>query len=125
MKSGASLPHFEVTTIDGRTVTYSDIWQRRNLLLVVLPAEDPAAAAYAAMLRLRASDITAHGAECVITNEPVALLSPPALVVADRWGEVAVAMSASSVGELPGPEAVLDWLEHLQHKCPECEGEAR
>jgi hypothetical protein len=30
------VPHFEVTTVDGQHVRYDDIWQRRNLVLVVV-----------------------------------------------------------------------------------------
>jgi hypothetical protein len=38
------VPHFDVTTVDGRRVRYQEIWQRRNLvLLVVNPREREAA----------------------------------------------------------------------------------
>ena len=104
---------------------YTDIWQRTNLVLVLLPRDDPEAAKYAAALTSRASDLRAHAAEVVITNEAVASLSPPAVVVADRWGEAAVVATRASVSDLPRPDRILEWLEYVQHKCPECEGEAR
>jgi len=119
------VPHFEVITIDGQMVAYASIWQQKNLVLVVLPPDDPGADVYAASLSSRASDIAAHAAQCVITKEPVAELSPPAILIADRWGEVAIAVSGTRVTELPSVDEVFAWLEHIQHKCPECEGESR
>jgi hypothetical protein len=104
---------------------YTDIWQRSNLVLVLLPRDDPEAAKYAAALTSRASDLKAHAAEVVITNEAVASLSPPAVVIADRWGEAAVVVTGASLSDLPRPDHILEWLEYVQHKCPECEGEAR
>jgi hypothetical protein len=34
------VPHFDVMTIDGRRVRYDDIWQRRNLVLVLLTPQE-------------------------------------------------------------------------------------
>jgi hypothetical protein len=125
MEPGTAIPHFQISTVDGRTVMYTDIWQRTNLVLVLLPRDDPEAAKYAAALTSCASDLRAHAAEVVITNEAVASLSPPAVVVADRRGEAAVVATRASVSDLPRPDHILEWLEYVQHKCPECEGEAR
>ena len=119
------VPHFEVTTIDGRQAAYRNIWQIRNLVLAVLPANDPAAVEYAAMLSSHVSEISSHAAECVITYESVGPLSAPVLLIADRWGDVAIEVSATAVSELPPLAEILAWLEHVQHRCPECEGEAR
>jgi hypothetical protein len=44
----------------------------------------------------------------------------PGLVVADRWGEI-----VHVAREVPRVADVLDWLDHLEQRCPECEGEAR
>jgi hypothetical protein len=119
------VPHFDVTTIDGRRTAYKTIWQRGNLVLAVLPANDPAAAEYAGMLSLHASDIASHAAECVITHESVGSLTAPALLIADRWGDIAIEVAARAISELPPLAEILAWLEHVQHRCPECEGEAR
>jgi hypothetical protein len=42
LERGDQVPHFAVTMLHGTRTDYSEIWQRRNLLLVCLPAEAPA-----------------------------------------------------------------------------------
>jgi hypothetical protein len=37
---GDLIPHINVTTVDGGRFAYSDIWQRKNLVLVSLPHEE-------------------------------------------------------------------------------------
>jgi peroxiredoxin len=125
MERGSSIPHFEVNTTDGERLTYAAIWQRRNVVLALLPDEDPDRLKYAAAMSARAPDLAAQDAACVVTSDAVPPLSAPALVVADRWGEIAFLAERQHVAELPTVDEVLDWLEYLQHKCPECEGESR
>lgn len=121
-----SIPHFEVTLVDGAPFQYRSIWQRKNLLLVAVPArETQAAGQYIARVTDRMGEIAGQDAECVITRGVVPGVPPPAVVVADRWGEVHFAAKSDSVEGLPSPEELIEWLEYLQVKCPECEGESR
>jgi hypothetical protein len=49
----------------------------------------------------------------------------PGVVVADRWGEIVHVATTSQVDILTSPEDLLDWLDYLEKRCPECEGEAK
>ena len=52
-------------------------------------------------------------------------VSPPAVFVADQWGELFAVEGASDDHRFViQPEEVVDWLRFLAIKCPECEGEA-
>jgi hypothetical protein len=42
------------------------------------------------------------------------------VLIADRWGEVQVVHAGA-----PDVDDILAWLEYVQQRCPECEGEAR
>src|SRR5688572_11921911 len=50
---GDLLPHFEVTDLYGKRVDYSSIWQRKNLVLVMLSDTDPSSRSYADQLMAR------------------------------------------------------------------------
>src|SRR5688500_14657595 len=83
------VPHFDVTTVDGRRVRYQDIWQRRNLILAVVAPQDGAQARlYASHLRARQRDFEDAEAVIVVTSDDVPGLAPPRVIVADRWGEI-------------------------------------
>ena len=126
LQRGDLMPRFEVNTVEGAHVDYSTIWQRRNLVLVALPAlESGAAASYISQLKAREPDFTAAAAQCVITREPVPGIPSPGLVVADRWGEIVHAAHPPRVDDLASAEALLEWVTFLEQKCPECEGEAK
>jgi hypothetical protein len=112
------VPHFTVTGLDGRSIAYASIWQRRNLVLVVLPAagcDD-----YAAAIDASISELTAHETACVVTRDAVSGVPQPGVAIADRWGELFhVAAGLPAVAEL------VEWLRYAQMQCPECRGEAR
>ena len=123
---GDSVPHFELATVTGQPISYSAIWQRKNLILVTLADVDTdAAAEYVSQLRARLPEFKDRATECVITREAIAGIPAPGVVVADRWGEIVFSTTGERVGELPRPEELLDWIDYLQNRCPECEGEAR
>jgi hypothetical protein len=44
------------------------------------------------------------------------------VLFADRWGEV---VHVEATAELPAATALLEWLDYVERRCPECEGEAR
>ena len=120
------LPHFEVKTIDGGRVDYSTISQRKNLVLVGLAGlKEDDREAYARQFIERLPELRSFDAECVITSDSLPRVPAPAIVVADRWGEVQYVGTGSHGGELPTVDDVLEWLGYVQQRCPECEGEAR
>jgi hypothetical protein len=126
LQRGDSVPHFEVKTIGGELFSYSTIWQRRHLVLLAIPtAESEAPGTYSSELVARRSEFTAKGAECVVTGDRVPGIRSPAVVVADRWGEIVHVATTSQVENLTSPEELLDWVDYLDRRCPECEGEAK
>ena len=125
MQQQRTVPHFAVTTVDGRTAYYGAIWQHKSLVLVLLPAPPSSAvAAYAEQIGAHADAFAAYGAECVVTSDAVAGFTPPTVVISDRWGEI-VFEAAPDAASLPRADEIAEWLQHVQHRCPECEGEAR
>lgn len=122
------MPHFDVTTLDGTRVRYADaIWQRRNLLLVLLPdVASPAVRRYLEGLQVAAPELAMLRTTAVLTSEAVGDLRPPAALVADEWGEIAHvgAPGDGRVTSLSTPEALVSWVRYLSTRCPECEGES-
>ena len=127
LQRGDLVPHFEVTNLEGDTVSYSTIWQRRNLVLISVPSTDPEGtfSPYLSQLRADGPAVTRDDTEWVITRDSVAGIPCPGVVVADRWGEILLIASGSRVVDLPDPHEVAGWVTYLHHQCPECEGEAR
>jgi peroxiredoxin len=123
LQRGDQVPRFRVTTIDGRAVDYSTIWQQWNLVLVALSSEGGERA------RSYARQLSSHefepDTECVVTEDPVEGLPGPGVLVADRWGEIVHATTSANIEDLPSVEEILDWVEYLRKQCPECEGEAK
>jgi hypothetical protein len=126
LQRGDSVPHFEVRSYEGQPFKYSAIWQHKNLLLVTIPTlRSESTTAYALAVTARVREVGDQDVECVITQDPVPGVSAPAVVVADRWGEVVFAVEKSDVSDLPAAQELLEWLNLVRNKCPECEGEAR
>jgi hypothetical protein len=126
LERGDLVPHFTITRIDGRTFSYSTVWQHSNLVLIALPGgESSAAMRYVSELAARLSGPDAQDFECVVTRDRVSGVRPPAVVVVDRWGEVVHAAAAPTVEELPPPGELAEWVSFVRNRCPECEGEAR
>jgi hypothetical protein len=126
LQRGDPVPHFRVGTIDGRRIEYSTIWQRRNLVLVALTEPQSAPSrTYVSQLEAGWSAFQSHETECVITCDIVAGAASPAVLIADRWGEIVYVANRSSVAELPPLPEILEWVAHLQTRCPECEGETK
>jgi hypothetical protein len=121
---GDAVPHFDVITVDGSAVRYAAIWQRRNLVLVTI-GDSAAESQYAAQMAKRADEFASRTAACVVTHDHIPGLPVPGVLVADRWGEVVYAVTGTAVSDLPSPQELIEWLEYVEHRCPECEGEAR
>jgi hypothetical protein len=121
---GDQLPHFRVTRTTGEPFEFERIWQRRHLLLVAL-GDGGTDERYCRELIARAPDWQRLDAELVITTDRVAGLEPPAVLVADRWGEIVHVTAATGTAGLPGAHELTEWLDFVARRCPECEGEAR
>ncbi len=118
--------HFEVTKLDGSRARYADLWQRRNLLLVLLP--DPSGESgrgYVSRLAARWQEFAELDTECIITSDVVPGAPRPGVVIADRWGEIEFVRDGHTAEDLPHPDELVEWLRGIQHECPECQGEAR
>jgi hypothetical protein len=122
---GESVPRFVVARLDGSRVSYADIWQKKNLLLVALADDDSdESTAYARALAERMPDLTAHETACVITRDPIPGVQRPGIVIADRWGEI-YCVVGGAIEDLPDADDLVEWLRFVQSQCPECQGEAR
>lgn len=51
-------------------------------------------------------------------------VGPPAVLVADQWGQVHEIHEAGEDHRFPEPDAVVACLRYLAIQCPECQGEA-
>ncbi len=123
LQAGDRVPHFEITTLDGARVSYADVWQRKNLLLVLLPdAESTDSSTFVSRLTDRISGPSASDTEFIISRDSVPGVPRPGVVVADRWSEV---FFVASLDAVPNPDELVEWLRHVQSQCPECQGEAR
>ena len=126
LAQGDLVPHVELQTFAGGRFRYSDIWQQRNLVLVALPGGQSASAErYASDLAARVGEFAEQQTDCVITREQVPGLPAPGVLVADRWGEIVHVSAAGDAADLTPAQELLDWIVHVQSRCPECEGEAR
>jgi molybdopterin biosynthesis enzyme len=114
------VPHFDVATLDGLHVRYRDIWQRRNLVLVVVrPDARESAASYASQLRRRRDEFERGETTVVVTSDVVPGVSPSTVVVADRWGEITYRETFADA-EFPDIDELLSWVHFIQIQCPEC-----
>ena len=77
LQTGDLVPHFTVTTFSGESFDYSDIWQRKNLVLVLLPHAESAASAKVDKLTARMSELTGDDSACVITRDSVSGVPSP------------------------------------------------
>lgn len=126
LERGDRVPHFDVATLDGGRARYTDVWQRKNLLLVsVSEVESSESSGYVARLAAGVPELTAHDTALVVTTEHIDGAPRPGVVVADRWGEIHFVAHKPAVGELPDADELIGWLRYVQQQCPECEGEAR
>jgi hypothetical protein len=119
------MPMFTARNGHGALVHYQDIWQRKNLLVVTVPEDDSAAARYAESLSALEPTLASQDVAFIVTTTPIEDLRSPAVVVADRWGEIYYVKEGGPVAELPTPDELIEWLQYVQNECPECQGETR
>ncbi len=124
---GQSLPHLRLATLGGGAFSYTDIWQREQLLLVLVPSDQTTAwARLVTALEQARGRLRDMETVLVISSEAVAGLEAPAALVADRWGEITHAslLRVEAGQVVPEVETLIAWVEATLHRCPECEGEA-
>jgi hypothetical protein len=124
LQRGDTVPHWHLMTVDGRSVSYASVWQRLNLVLVALPARVEATS-YVSALGACCTEFNTRHTECIVTGDEVPGLPGPGVLVADKWGEIVQVWVGSTVDDLPSPRELLDWIEFIERRCPECEGEAK
>ena len=125
LHAGDFLPHFQVNDFYGTRIDYASFWQRKNLVLVMLSDIDRPSRSYAEQLMARGRDSKEDDTEWVVTCDRLAGIPNPGVVIADRWGEVMHVAQAPDVAHLPVPDELVEWVDYVRHRCPECEGEAR
>lgn len=125
LRPGVQVPFFDVTTIDGRRVSYRDLWQRQNLLLVTVPRHGDDPLACVGGLRARLAELMAHDTAVVMTHDEVPGMPALGALVADRWGDIFFVGRFSDDSPCFDTDAIIEWLRHVQAQCPECQGEAR
>jgi hypothetical protein len=119
------VPHFDIVDVDGRRVAYRELWQRRHLLLILLPDDPRDDADYRQALATKMSELSAYETAVVITRMPVDGAPRPGVVVADRWGEIQWIAGGDGREQLPPVSEIVEWLRFVQMQCPECQGETR
>ena len=126
LQRGDPVPHFAVKSAGNEAVSYSTIWQRRNLILVTLPqVASDTSTRYVSELTALIPALETLNAECVITRNCVPGAFTPGALVADRWGEIVYISSIPDIAGAPSPEDLVDWVSYVQSRCPECEGETK
>ena len=144
-ESGRPAPFFVLESADGRCVRLWDYKQRRNLLLLFVPEDEPGllretAARYREYRELETEvlavlSLDAEAARALATDlkPPFPLLLDPdgaarrrylgnertGLAVIDRFGTLYAAYAAATAGELPGHDELLSWLQYIELQCPE------
>jgi hypothetical protein len=125
LRRGDQVPHFSVTTLDGKQVVYRNMWQRRNLLLALCARCDAHSDLdWVAQLGRTVPELAALNTEYVITAERIAGFPASGVVIADRWGEIQAIVDDPD-GAVVDADDILDWLRYVENRCPECEGESR
>jgi hypothetical protein len=104
LQRGDLVPHFAVIDLFGKSVDYSSMWQRKNLVLVMLPGSDPASPTYAERLIARGRDPHQDHTEWVVTPEHIAGLPNPGAAVVDHLpnGRTTCTIDAPNARERPG-----------------------
>ena len=125
LQRGDQVPHFEVRTSGAELFSYASIWQHKNLVLVALPGDARPDACDTLEQITRGDTFRTRETVCVVTRDRVPGLQAPAALIADRWGEIVYVTESSRVDELPTSSDLLDWLDYVDRRCPECEGEAK
>jgi hypothetical protein len=120
LRAGDFLPSFTSETLDGRQMPDTQLWQRRNVVLLVAPREAIATqSSYMSSLDRRVSELKPSDTSLVISHQPIAGVAMPSIVIADRWGEI-VHLAHFPSGSWPSIDDIVEWVEFIRAQCPEC-----
>jgi hypothetical protein len=122
LQPGDLLTRFEGATVDGRELRYEQLWQHRNVMLFLVSAElARGASSRLAALEGRLSELKPPDTSLVISDHPIDGVPMNSVVIADRWAEVVyIAQLASDPGRWPSIDDLVEWVEFIRMKCPEC-----
>jgi hypothetical protein len=125
LQRGDIVPHFDVRTTRGERFSYSAIWQHKNLVLISLSPAATADEDYVRELKRHDAEFSERNSLCVVTRDGVPGLPAPGALIADQWGEIVHVVAAIDVDDMLTPRELLEWVEYVTSRCPECEGEAK
>jgi hypothetical protein len=119
---GDLISPFDGEAIDGHRLPYEEVWQRRNVVLFVLsPSARAEASAYLSDVDARLSQLRPNDTSLVISHQTIAGMPRDGLVITDRWGEIVhVRELTSRPQEWPSVDDIVEWVEFVRMKCPEC-----
>lgn len=122
LRPGDLVSHFEGVTLEGRDVPHEELWQHRNVVLFVVPTElGTAASSYLTALEGRLSELKPSDTSLVLSRHAIDGVPMNTLVIADRWGEVVhLSQLGSDPTGWPSIDGVVEWVEFIRVKCPEC-----
>lgn len=122
LRRGDLLPHFSGFSPEGSRLDYERLWQRRNVLLLVLAS--PAGATtweYVTSLDAQVRQLVPDDTSVVVAEGPLAGLPVNTVVVADRWGEVVHCEPLpADPSNWPPASELVEWAEFVRRRCPEC-----
>ena len=140
------LPELSLPSLpDGRMVPLRLPGRRAPLLVLVHPGGCEACAAfvagvaaaseslrdwdgYALVIRPDEGGAAGAGVTTLADREGRAAaalaVAPPAVVVADQWGEIHLRHEAGNAHDFPSIAELVEWLRFLAIQCPECQGES-
>jgi peroxiredoxin len=149
VRRGTILPDFELFTQHrSKPVSLWDYKQKRNVVLAVLHTGCANCSEYVKMLQQSERLIASSNAVTLVVlavsleelpaahaaQQTLVLADPEdtlranlaiqpgevGLFIADQWGEVYFAHVAADAGQLPGAQAIHEWLTLIEIQCPEC-----
>jgi hypothetical protein len=125
LQRGDIVPHFEVQTTSGDRFSYSSIWQRKILVLINLSPTADIDEDYVRELKRHDAEFIERDSICVVTRDGVSGLPAQGALIADQWGEIVHVVTANDVDDMPTARELLEWVDYVASRCPECEGEAK
>jgi hypothetical protein len=125
LQRGDIVPHFEVQTTSGDRFSYSSIWQRKILVLISLSPTADIDEDYVRELKRHDAEFIERDSICVVTRDGVSGLPAQGALIADQWGEIVHVVTANDVDDMPTARELLEWVDYVASRCPECEGEAK
>lgn len=147
--SGQRLHAFTLPDATGQPVQVWQYRQRSNVLLFFHHGRDCAAceaflhvlAAHLEIYRQEETAVLAIGPDEPASNQQIAArlghpfpllsdpagrviaqqgLALPALIIADRWGEIWAAWLGGTTHQFPSEQDIVQWLSFIEIQCPEC-----